>query len=751
MEHYFSNSSASTPIGVKKRADIIRRRVSYQGDPYWVCKDPLAQEYFYLNEQEYAILGWLDGHTSFDQLKDRFEHDFSPYRVTYRELTQLIGSFHERSLVKATAAGQGQKLLEMGREKERKKLKEKLSNVCTIKWKGFDPEIFLNATNPYVTPFFSQRAVAVVLAMVCFAALWLIVHLDQVMARVPSLWSFVDSSNWSTLGLVIVASKLLHELGHAYAFKRFGGEVHEIGIMIFFFMPTMYCNTTDSWMLENKWSRMAVALGGIYVELFIFSVATFFWWGAEPGIIQDLSINLMFVCSLSTVLINGNPLLKYDGYFVLADLVEIPNLDKQSSSQIMRKFLGYGLGIEGEEALWISRSNQRFMLAYAVGAYLFRLSLMLSVAYFLVLQAAPFGLSNIAFLFSIVVTVVYLSMPFYKLGKRVLRPGTFIKIKRSNLLTTFGIASFLFALFFIPFPYYLDTDCTMDGGVSVKVVTHEDGWLAETFSRVGEEVSQGDLMAQLENPQLEKLRMRVETDLAIKRSEIEDSRLDLFETGVETKLRSLVKEAANLEDSLGQLTRRCESLSVRAPHSGMVIGITPRKENEMLDDERELTSDHGNLLTSNDRTWLQRGCELCRICATGDTWVTLTISQNNQDLIAPGQKVLLKFNTQRATTFHSTISVISAEAEPIGDIGEFESQGTRFQAIAEESQNRRQGPPVNKDGASMESGLFLARCRLDEDSHVLFGSSGMAKVCVGNRSLYWRVRRSVNHFMTSKL
>jgi len=220
---------------------------------------------------------------TFDELKDRFELEFTPYRVELRELTQVVGQFHEKSLVYATDAGQGVKLLEMGREKLRKELKQKAMSAHAIKWKGFDPENFLNATNPWVTPLFSRQAVEFVLMMTLMAACWLLLHYEQAMARAPDLWSFLEPSNWLTLGLAIAGSKLLHELGHAYAFKRFGGEVHEIGVMIFFFMPTMYCNTSDSWMLKDKWARIAVACGGVYVELMIFTLATFVWWFSSPG------------------------------------------------------------------------------------------------------------------------------------------------------------------------------------------------------------------------------------------------------------------------------------------------------------------------------------------------------------------------------------------------------------------------------------------------------------------------------------
>ena len=751
---YTSRSSSASPIGLKKRPDIVVKQVNYQGEPFWVCKDPLDQQYHRLNEQEYAIFRWLDGDVTFDDLKDRFEREFTPYRVELRELTQVVGRFHEKSLVFATEAGQGEQLLEMGREKLRKELKQKATSAHAIKWKGFDPENFLNATNPYVTPLFSARAVSIVLALTALAVCWLLLHYEQVMARAPDLWSFIDPANWVTLGLAIAGSKLLHEFGHAYAFKRFGGEIHEIGVMIFFFMPTMYCNTSDSWMLRDKWARIAVACGGVYVELMIFTLATLVWWLSAPGTFTyDIAINLMFVCSLSAVIVNGNPLLKYDGYFVLSDYFEIPNLSQDSGDQIRRAFMVKCLGIEDEATPWVSSFNRRFLLIYGVAAYLFKMSLMLTVAYFLVVGAAPYGLAPLAFIFATIVTLVFLGMPLQKLWKKLTIPGTLIKIKERNVKISLAALGVILLGLLIPYPCNVTSDCTLDGGFAGTVVTQESGELKKTFFKPGDTVRKGDVIAQLANRMLEKEATANLQQIQVVEAEIANRRHELYEqTDLETSSMVVLQERlVGLKRQQSQFEQRLEALVVRAPIAGRVVGIQLQPDVERLNDERALKMDYGNILVDRLSTWLDSGVEICRICSDEGSWATLAIKHSDQDLARPGQTVKMLFNSKRSRVFKTTVDSFSVEPELPQDLVDFETEGATVKSMTEASMAMAEGPAVNSDGASVDSSVLLGRCQIEATHAVPFGSTGVAKIRVGYRSALWRFLRAVRHFANTKL
>ena len=165
-------------------------------------------------------------------------------------------------------------------------------------------------------------------------------------ARLPEFQAFFAAQNWLLAGgRRWPSTKVLHEFGHGLACKRFGGECHEMGVMLLVVTPCLYCNVSDAWMIPSKWRRAAIGAAGMYVELILASLATFLWWFSEPGLVNHLCLNVMFVCSVSTLLFNANPLMRFDGYYILADLLEIPNLRQKSAAVIQRKLGAWLLGL----------------------------------------------------------------------------------------------------------------------------------------------------------------------------------------------------------------------------------------------------------------------------------------------------------------------------------------------------------------------------------------------------------------------
>ena len=144
--------------------------------------------------------------------------------------------------------------------------------------------------------------------------------------------------------------KIIHEFGHGLTAKHFGGEVHEMGILFLVLTPALYCDVTDSWLLPNKWKRIWISAAGIYVECFLASIATFVWWYSTPGLLNSLAMATMFICSVNTIMFNANPLLRYDGYYVMADWLEIPNLRIKSTQffayLIQEKVLGLEIPVQ---------------------------------------------------------------------------------------------------------------------------------------------------------------------------------------------------------------------------------------------------------------------------------------------------------------------------------------------------------------------------------------------------------------------
>jgi putative peptide zinc metalloprotease protein len=352
-------SSSSRKLPIRVRPDLRARQHRYQGRVYWVVKDPVGLQYFRFEEEEFAILQMLDGESSLDEIAERFEREFPPQTIRVEELQQFIGMLHRSNLVITDAVGQGAQLKKRRDERKSKERWATLANILSIRFKGIDPDRLLNFLHPYVAWFFRVPAI-VCCCLLALAALTLVtVQFDVFRTRLPDFHTFFDAQNWLWLGITLAVTKVLHEFGHGMSCKHLGGECHEMGVMLLVMTPCLYCNVSDSWMLPNRWHRAAIGAAGMYVEVVLASICTFIWWFSDPDtVINNIALNVMFISSVSTVMFNANPLLRYDGYYILSDILEIPNLRQKASTILNRKLGKWCLGLEEPEDPFLPKRHQ---------------------------------------------------------------------------------------------------------------------------------------------------------------------------------------------------------------------------------------------------------------------------------------------------------------------------------------------------------------------------------------------------------
>ena len=209
--------------------------------------------------------------------------------------------------------------------------------------------------------------------MLALSALTLVVvQFDVFHSRLPRFTRSSKRRTGSGWRLTLAITKILHEFGHGLSCKHFGGECHEMGVMFLVLTPCLYCNVSDSWMLPNRWHRAAIGAAGMYVELVLASICTFIWWFTEPGLLNYICLNVMFISSVSTVMFNANPLLRYDGYYILSDVLEIPNLRQKASTILNRKLGAWCLGLEEPEDPFLPQRKQWLFATYTVASAIYR-------------------------------------------------------------------------------------------------------------------------------------------------------------------------------------------------------------------------------------------------------------------------------------------------------------------------------------------------------------------------------------------
>ena len=752
--NYYDLTSDNQPIGVMMRPDLRLQKVYYQAEPYWVVKDSHDQQYHQYNEQEFAILNWLDGQVSFAELRDKFERKFSPYRVSYRELTTLIREFFKKSVVVSTTGDNGLQLHEYSREKRRQKLQKKFKSALAIQCRGWDPARFMDATYPLVSWFFSKAMVRVNMVLVMSALAWLLYNYDEFLTRLPNLWSLFDGSNLILFGIVITVTKMLHELGHAYVHKRFGGECHEIGIMIFFFMPTMYCNTSDSWMLTDKWKRIAIGAGGVYVELVIFALATFTWWFTGIGLLQDISLNLMVVCSISAAFTNGNPLMRYDGYFALSDWLEIPNLSQRSSKEVRRLFLNKCLGVEREVDHWSSRYNKRVFLAYGLASFIYKVFLIVGVSYFLTQQFQFAGLANLGLVIAAISLIGLFTPPVKSMWDFFKQPGNAAHINKSRARLTFGAMAVLaIAIAVVPLPYYVPGECTVEMANQQTVYSSEGGRIEAIYARPGQWIEKDDLVVKLvdENLQEQALEreseieeLKLQLDFLRTPSQAEDSKSGDFQSENE-----LLTTLRRLESELLILRKKEQSLLIRAPRSGMIFGVTIGDRQADTDDEN-LNRLYGNPLDeSNVGAWLEPADQICRIGDDAEQEIILLVEQKQNGLVRAGQDVsilLMSLSNHRLQGRIKAVSLKDNGASDLPDAIYESSSSPMVEHVKQVADAEKRKDMQFKDGQTLSSSMVQATVELIDPpaNPINFASVGKAKVHIGNRTFLWRIKRTID-------
>ena len=647
---------------IRKRSDLTARRQQYLGRSYWVVKEPVGLNYFRFQDEEYAILQMIDGRTSLDEIKERFEAEFPPQKITLEELQQFLGMLHRSGLITTDAPGQGHQLRQRRDERRRKELLGAATNILCIRFKGFDPERALNWLYPHVRWFFSTTMVVICLLLALSALSLVVVEFDVFRSKLPGFYQFFNPTNALLLALTLGVTKVLHEFGHGLTCKHFGGECHEMGIMILVLTPCLYCNVSDSWMLPNKWHRAAIGAAGIYVEVTLASICTFIWWFSEPGLLNHLCLNVMFISSVSTILFNANPLLRYDGYYILSDLTEIPNLRQKATTILSQKLAHLCLGIEPPDDPFLPERNQVFFALYSVAAAVYRWFILASILWFMYQIFKPYRLQIIGQ--GIIAMSLYglVGMPLYKVGKFFYVPGRIEKVKKLRMYVSLGVLTAAVAAFlFVPLPH--SVICTLEvqprDAVPVYVDVPEGGRLKEIHVSPGDRVTKGQQLAVLEN-------IDVDLELARLTGEYDQYRMQLVslrrqrfrdrQAGAEIPQITEALETVRLQLEQQQADRA--RLKLLAPISGTVL---PPPETPLREDPNGRLSGWSGtpLLTENIGAYLQEGVLFCQLGNPKRLEVILVIDQADRNFVEVGQKVEIKLDELPHDVFCSRIAEIA--------------------------------------------------------------------------------------------
>ena len=232
-----------------------------------------------------------------------------------------------------------------------------------------NPDNFLQKTWPVVRACASPITAALLLLLVPGALFLLVNGMDRLKYQILY---FFNVQNLLILWVALTIAKLVHEFAHAFTAKGYGLRVPEMGIYLLLFFPRPYCDTTAAWQLADRGQRMAISLAGIISEAAVAVLACYVWYFSKPGIVNSIAFYLIAVSLASSLLFNGNPLLKFDGYFVLSDWLRMPNLQGKSLQYLRYLLLNQVLGIDSIRIGVHSPKERGILLTYGILSFLYR-------------------------------------------------------------------------------------------------------------------------------------------------------------------------------------------------------------------------------------------------------------------------------------------------------------------------------------------------------------------------------------------
>jgi len=555
----------------RTRLDLTATEQIYDGQPYWVVKDPMSLRYFRFNREEYFIIEQLGKGMTLSELKEAHYQEFRGTPLTTEEVAQFISALTDRNLLYMRQPDRDDILYRRSRRRWRLKLKAQFSNFMFFKVPLYDPDELFNRVIPYIRFFWSRTFLLLYLALIICASVLIVRRWNDFTSMF--LGSFFTLRNIPLLFISIWFIKGLHEFGHGLTCKNYGGEVHEMGWLFLVFAPFFYCNVTDSWTFTGKAQRMLVTAGGILTEILFAALATVVWYfTAAPGLVHAISFNIIIACSISTVLFNANPLLKYDGYYMLMDLIEIPNLRMRSSKFMTNLFVKYILGGQSEEMPEEHRFSFIFPL-YSTAAYFYRWFIVIVILYFVYQMLEQLRLEWLGRFLVVFSALTMLIFPLAKGGSMIITKRHVLGISRVRLLcwmvlmiVVAGVVLFCPLQQHVTLPFILEPQqvhwirSEAPGLLSWASYVEEGAWL--------EAQSEQKTVAHLENKEIKKERDKIQANLEQIQLQIA---LHQMNPAGSQQVDQLEQRRETLLYELNRINEQIADLEVVVPFSGELL------------------------------------------------------------------------------------------------------------------------------------------------------------------------------------
>jgi putative peptide zinc metalloprotease protein len=527
---------------------------NYRKTVWFVLRDETTGKHHRFNQAAYRFIRQIDGRRTVNQIWESLNEELGDDAPTQDDIIRLLGTLHFANFLHTNLTADIEQLINR-RKKERKQLfKTKYGNPLALRFGLVDPDAFLSKYMPYVAPLFTRLAGIIAFCVIMFAGLQMVRNWELLSNY--AIENTLSPYNLFLMWLVYPVIKLVHELGHGFAVKRWGGEVHVLGIMLLVLMPVPYVDASAASSFRSKYKRMLVGAAGIIVELLLAAVALIIWLNIQQGLVSDLLFNVMLIGGVSTLLFNGNPLLKFDGYFVLADAAEIPGLGVRANKYYGYLIQRYIFNVQSLESPIMAGGESLWFIVYAAAAFVYRLFLMVAITVFVANQYFFIGVALATW-----ALFVQAVMPVYKWIKHLFSsPVLMQRRERAIAVTSAFLVCVTTVIFTIPIPLNTTTEGVVWLPEKSHVRAKADGFVDSVVVQSGDVVSKGSPLIITSDPlvkaelkllkaQYRELEVKhvaltkediVEADIALEEMHLVQGKIDF----IEKQIAELVMESA---------------------------------------------------------------------------------------------------------------------------------------------------------------------------------------------------------------
>jgi putative peptide zinc metalloprotease protein len=538
-------------------------RHEYGGARWYVLEDRLSRRSHRLNPSAHFVVGLMDGRRSLDEVWRGAVERFGDEVPSQDEVIRLLGQLHAADLVQCEVAPDVDELLRRAHRVSRRNTVAKLLAPLAIKIPLLDPDRLLERWLAWYRPLFGAFGALLWILVVGWGAVAAAQHWGELTQDITN--RVLAPENLLILWLVFPLLKALHEFGHACAVKVWGGEVHEMGVMLLVLMPVPYVDASAASAFPEKWRRVLVGAAGMAVELLVASIALFLWLDMQPGILRAVLFNVMLIAGVSTVLFNANPLLRFDGYYILADLIETPNL-RQRAQQYLGSTLQRRLfGVQAEPVEVTAREAAWFIF-FSVASFVYRVFITLAIAAFVATQFFFVGvlLALWALVTGLVAPVAWL------FGFLAFSPKLRHRRLRAALVSGAIAAGVFVLVFVVPVPSWTNAQGVLWGAEQSAVRGGAEGFVMKVLAQPGARVGKGEALVEAADPLLPPRIRVLEAEKEQFEARYQAERIDNLVASLIT-LEKLKAVEADLQRAL----ERSRELVIRSPADGIFAVSAP--------------------------------------------------------------------------------------------------------------------------------------------------------------------------------